>query len=224
MTLAVILAVSSLLGGIASSGQLPDRSFFRLQGQQSSDSKPAQTESKGQEQTSPESPPKEPASKEEPAQTPTEQQPGKPEGEPGKPSVEKPAEEAPAPAPGKSENAPPAARKPKHKKRPAKPQSGPKKIIVREGSTAEPTTQLTPGMPHDEATHSRQTTTWLLSSTQDNLQRAATRTLSSNQQGMVEQIKLFVDQANAALKEGDIQRSHNLAMKAHLLSTDLLKH
>ena len=32
---------------------------------------------------------------------------------------------------------------------------------------------------------------------------------------MVEQIKLFVDQANAALKEGDIQRSHNLAMKAH---------
>jgi hypothetical protein len=78
-------------------------------------------------------------------------------------------------------------------------------------------------MSQDQARRSRQTTDQLLSSSQENLKRASARTLNSSQQATVEQIKVFIDQANAALKVGDFQRGHNFAMKAHALSEDLLK-
>lgn len=102
--------------------------------------------------------------------------------------------------------------------------SGPKKVVVREGGAADPATTLTPGMPNDQANYSRQTTSQVLSSTENNLKQASARTLNSNQAAMVEQIKTFMDQANAAVNKGDFQRGHNLAVKAYLLSNDLLKH
>ncbi|HYL15213.1 MAG TPA: hypothetical protein VEV41_19400 [Terriglobales bacterium] len=95
---------------------------------------------------------------------------------------------------------------------------------MRNGGTSEPTSQLTPGVSGDQATHSRQTITQLLASTEENLKRTAGRTLTPNEQAMVEQIRTFMSQADAALKVGDLQRGHNLATKAHLLSDDLLQH
>lgn len=96
--------------------------------------------------------------------------------------------------------------------------------MVREGSTPEPNSQLTPGMSEEQASHSRQTTSQLLSTTEANLRRASERQLRADQQATVEQIRKFMEQANAAVKAGDLQRGHNLAMKAHLLSDDLVKH
>ncbi|MBV9483726.1 MAG: hypothetical protein JO249_23680, partial [Acidobacteria bacterium] len=46
----------------------------------------------------------------------------------------------------------------------------------------------------------------------------------SNEEETVSQVKLFIEQANEAMKAGDLDRGHNLAMKAHLLSEDLVKH
>jgi hypothetical protein len=225
MTLAVMLALGSLLGSSTAFAEPLLLSSPRIQEQQSSDTKPPAQAPPAQDQTPqpPETKP-EPPKEAPPAAQPEQpaQEPGNAGGKEGPPAVEKPAEEAPAAT--RSEAAQPSSPKAKHKKPRAKPSSGPRKVIVRDGSTAEPTTQLTPGMPHDQVPHSRQTTTWLLSSTQDNLKRASARTLSSNQQATVEQIKMFIDQANSAMKEGDFQRGHNLAMKAHLLSADLLKH
>lgn len=225
MTLAVILAVGSLLGSsIAGAEPLP-LAEARIQEQQSSDSKPPAQAPQAQDQSSPESERKQPPTKEAgPAQQPAEPPAlsAGPETQEKVPSAEKTAEQPPSAEKSGAAKAP--GRKAKHKKNGVKPSSGPKKTVVRDGGTAEPTAQLTPGMPQDQATHSQQTTTWLLSSTEANLKRAAVRRLSSNQQATVQQIKIFMDQANAAMKDGDFQRSHNLAMKAHLLSDDLLKH
>jgi hypothetical protein len=64
----------------------------------------------------------------------------------------------------------------------------------------------------------------LLAATDANLKQASTRSLNSNQVETVNQIKLFMVQANAAMKAGELDRGHNLAVKAHLLSDDLVKH
>ena len=98
------------------------------------------------------------------------------------------------------------------------------KIIVREGGTTEASALLAPGMPGAQASHQRQNATQLLASTDGNLKRISGRQLNSNQQAMVDQIHSFMQQAKDAIKEGDLQRGHNLAMKAHLLSDELLKH
>jgi hypothetical protein len=221
MTLAIVLTLGSLLAGTSgAAGSLPWPTS--LQEQQSNTAKaPAQAQDQGpQQQENKQEPPQAAPSQE--AEKPALPEAGNAQTNQNPPSAEKPAEE---PAAGtKPDEAQTPAPKGKRKKMPAKPTSGPKKIVVRDGGTAEPTTQLTPGMPHDQVTHSRQTTTWLLSSTQDNLKRASARLLNTSQQATVQQIKLFVDQANAAMKQGDFQRGHNLAMKAHLLSDDLLKH
>lgn len=98
------------------------------------------------------------------------------------------------------------------------------KIIVREGGTTEASALLAPGMPGAQASHQRQNATQLLASTDGNLKRISGRQLNSNQQAMLDQIHSFMQQAKDAIKEGDLQRGHNLAMKAHLLSDELLKH
>jgi hypothetical protein len=40
---------------------------------------------------------------------------------------------------------------------------------------------------------------------------------------MVSQIKQFMEQSKTAADAGDLDRAHNLALKAHLLSDELLK-
>ena len=98
-----------------------------------------------------------------------------------------------------------------------------KKTVVRKGSTSDPTAVLTPGAT-TETNYSRQTTADLLAATDANLKQAKSRSLNPNQVETVNQIQLFVERANAAMKEGDLDRGHNLALKANLLSDDLVKH
>jgi len=84
------------------------------------------------------------------------------------------------------------------------------------------TAQIVPGLPHDEAMHSRFTTEQLLLSTDQNL-AGLRRALSPSEQDMVAQIRLFMQQSRAAIGEGDLVRARNLALKAHLLSDDLVQ-
>jgi hypothetical protein len=139
----------------------------------------------------------------------------------------KPGEVAPAAKPEGTAPAKPAKttkhKSKKHKSTSGK-SSGPKKVIVRDGGTGEAFSQLAPDMSTEEASHARETTSQLLSSTESNLQRASTRALNQDQQATVEQIRTFIGQSNAAVKAGDLQRGHNLALKALLLSNDLVKH
>lgn len=100
----------------------------------------------------------------------------------------------------------------------------PGKVVVEEGGASEaPPQAISSGMDQNEAAHERQATEQLLQSTDTNL-KALNRTLSSDEQAMVEQIKSYVTQSRAAINDGDLVRANNLALKAHLLSDALVKH
>jgi hypothetical protein len=62
----------------------------------------------------------------------------------------------------------------------------------------------------------------LLDSTEQNL-RNLTRSLSTDEQNAVRDIKSYVTQARSALKDQDFELAHNLALKAHQLLDSLLK-
>jgi hypothetical protein len=131
-----------------------------------------------------------------------------------------------SPAPAKKEN--PSTthkRRPTSRKHLPPPNVGPPhKILIRQGSTPEPTVQIVPGMPQSQASHQRQNTEQLLASTETNLQQIAGRNLNTTQQETVGQIRNYIVGAHSALKDGDTQRAHRLADKAQQLSDDLVKH
>jgi hypothetical protein len=105
----------------------------------------------------------------------------------------------------------------------AQPGSTPSKTVVREGSTTDPLIQISPSATEEEASHERQNTDQLLASTDANLKKVSGRQLNSSQQDMVNQIRNYIEQAKAASDARDLQRAHNLAFKAHLLSDELAK-
>jgi hypothetical protein len=240
MTLALILGLWALLA--PTSPSYP--SFAQAQtSQQAPDANSQQTPAKEQQQPPQETKPQEkPEQQQPPAESkPQEPSEAQPQAQPPQRQPEQPAptptnpapaqqtpEAAPEKPPEEKPAAAPPARKGKRKKSatkkdPPQANSEPKKVVVRNGGAPEPTSQLTPGMSRDQASRSRQTIVRLLASTEENLKRTSGRSLTQNQQAMVDQIRAFITQAHAALKVGDLQRGHNLAVKAHLLSDDLLR-
>ena len=95
--------------------------------------------------------------------------------------------------------------------------------MVRNGSAAEPAVQLAPDVSQQQASSQRQGTTQLLASTDESLKKLSGRQLASNQQEMVQQIRKYMEQAKAASDAGDLDRAHNLAVKANLLAQELAK-
>jgi hypothetical protein len=130
--------------------------------------------------------------------------------------------------PGTS-TAPPAKPVPKKhrpRKKPVTPPAtdGPTKVIVNNGGAPDPTVQLSPGVSPEAASRQRQSTNLLLSTTESNLKTAAGRQLNPSQQDTVTQIREYMKQAKTSADAGDLQRAHNLAFKAKLLSDELAKH
>ncbi len=103
------------------------------------------------------------------------------------------------------------------------PASTPPRIVVSEGGAPANNGQISAGMPHDEAVQHQQTTTQLLEATEANLRTVTRRSLKADEQDMVEQIRNYMQQSRNASAETDLVRAHNLALKAHLLSDELVK-
>lgn len=97
-----------------------------------------------------------------------------------------------------------------------------KKVIVKDGGSDEPAVQLKGDTPRAKASNDLLNTEQLRLVTEDNLKKIAGRQLTANQQEMVNQIKQFMDQSKHAVADGDLERGHNLAMKARLLSDELV--
>ena len=95
-------------------------------------------------------------------------------------------------------------------------------MVVKNGGSPEPTVQLKGGTA-EEASHQRSTTEQLVIATNDNLGKIEGRQLNPSQKEMVSQINHFLEQSRAAVAAGDLERGRNLAMKAHLLSDELIK-
>jgi hypothetical protein len=98
----------------------------------------------------------------------------------------------------------------------------PPRKVVRNGGSEEPTVQLTGGTSAEQAVHQR-STDQLTVATKENLKKIAGRQLNPSQQELVSQIKQFMEQSKTAVAAGDLERGHKLALKAHLLSDELVK-
>jgi hypothetical protein len=81
---------------------------------------------------------------------------------------------------------------------------------------------ISPTMAHSDEVHHRLTTAQLIQSTEDNLKNLV-RGLSDDDKAVVEQIKNYLAQSRTATSENDLVRAHNLALKAHLLSDELVR-
>jgi hypothetical protein len=102
--------------------------------------------------------------------------------------------------------------------------SGPTKTVVRNGGTADTTVNLSPGLSPQQASHQIESTNQLLATSDANLKKIAGRQLSANQQDTVKQIKSYMEQARTAANRGDGRHAYNLAVKANLLSAELVGH
>jgi hypothetical protein len=98
----------------------------------------------------------------------------------------------------------------------------PPKKVIHNGGSEEPTIQLIGGTPAEQASNQR-STEQLTAATEENLKKIAERKLTPSQQEMVNQVKQFMEQSKTAVAAGNLERGHNLARKAQLLSEELLK-
>jgi hypothetical protein len=101
---------------------------------------------------------------------------------------------------------------------------GPAKVVVPNGSTTDPKVQLAPGLSQQQASRQRHKINQLLAACTASLKKLSGRQLNPSQQDVVGQIRMYVEQARAALASGDLQRAENLATKANLLADNLAKH
>jgi len=158
-----------------------------------------------------------------------------------------PAETQIIPAPPEPEKTETVVEKPKPKKKPSAKKPAPpptatqgqqpsqaasgtpaptetSKLIIQEGGGPNAQGQLAAGAGLEESSpRSKQTTEQLLQSAQANL-NSINRPLSPEEQAMVAQIKDYMAQSRKATKDSDTVRAHNLALKARLLSDELVKH
>lgn len=125
----------------------------------------------------------------------------------------------------------PASTKPRSPRRPAARAAAPAaetsqpatKAVVENGSApAEPPPAISTRMSQDQATNTRQQTANLLDQTEANLKKL-NRELNEQEKAMVQQIRTYVTDSRAATAAGDLVRAQTLALKAHLLSQELVK-
>lgn len=98
----------------------------------------------------------------------------------------------------------------------------PRTVVKPEGAEPTPTPGPISPNPSQGVQHDQAATEQLLQTTESSL-TGIKRQLSRDEEAMVSQIKDFVGQSRQAIKENDLERAHNLALKAHLLADDLVK-
>jgi hypothetical protein len=117
-----------------------------------------------------------------------------------------------------------AASKSQHKGNSAAPADAPDTVVVPNGGAGDPKVQLSPEVPRQQVKSQRKNVDQLLASTDANLKALSARQLNSDQQDMVRQIRMYMEQAKQAAAASDLQRAHNLALKASLLADEMVKH
>jgi hypothetical protein len=100
----------------------------------------------------------------------------------------------------------------------------PKKVIPADRTELPPPAggQISLGPTRADATDGQTSTEQLLQSTEQNL-NGIKRQLSKEEEAIRTQIKEFINQSHKATTENDPARAHNFALKARLLSDELVK-
>jgi hypothetical protein len=99
--------------------------------------------------------------------------------------------------------------------------TGPSKTVVRNGSTPEPSVAISPDVSDQETVRKLNSADRLLASADANLKQLAGRQLTTSQEDTVKQIRVYMEQARTAERNGEVQRAYTLANKANLLAADL---
>jgi hypothetical protein len=100
----------------------------------------------------------------------------------------------------------------------------PPRIVIQQGGANDPPSNasVTPLLAHDDTAHNQASTAQLMDSTEANL-GTIKRQLSADEQSIVLQVRDYMKQSKQATTDGDLLRARNLALKAHLLSDELVK-
>ena len=144
-----------------------------------------------------------------------------------------PAPPPPAPKPEISEDEQQTKPAQHHKKKPASPPATTSSTSTPPSNTtiaaarppanpARPDPAINADVPSAELSQQKQTTAQLLEETEKAL-GTLNRSLSHDEEGIVNQIRSYIGQSRSATKDGDYERAYNLATKAHLLSDALHK-
>lgn len=96
----------------------------------------------------------------------------------------------------------------------------PPKVVIQEGGTNSTTPQVSSGQKENNG--NQPTTEQLLKGAEENL-RNLKRDLSDNEKSTKNQILDYIAQSRKATEEADPVRAHTLALKARLLSDELVK-
>jgi outer membrane biosynthesis protein TonB len=150
-----------------------------------------------------------------------------------KPAEQQPPEAQPAATPADQSKAGEKTAdkaKPKHPRHSAAKKPGEKSEVAhnnppRKVIPAEPAPtpqQISPGPTPADGGNSQASTDQLLQGAEANL-NGITRTLSKDEEAMRAQIREFIKQSRTATTENDPARAHTLALKARLLSDELVK-
>lgn len=97
------------------------------------------------------------------------------------------------------------------------------KVVIQEGAGNAGSGQAPNGAGKDNSGSIDASTQQLLKNTEDNLHTIENRNLSPDEESTKTQILDYVKQSKEATKGGDNVRAHNLALKARLLSDELVK-
>ena len=103
-------------------------------------------------------------------------------------------------------------------------QTGPPKKVVPNGGTEDAAVDLSPRRNQEQSLQQSENTKQLLAASDLNLNKISGRQLTPTQQDTVKQIKSYMEQSRNARDDGDVQRAYNLALKANLLSAELVGH
>jgi hypothetical protein len=138
-----------------------------------------------------------------------------------------PAPTTPPPAATVSEEPPPEVETPMPPLVPAKRPAAPRRPVSTESADSAPTKpaapQLSPQLSPRDLEATKKNTTANIMTAEQNLQLSNGRQLSAAQKDLAEKIKGFLSQSHEAIRADDWVRAQNLAEKARVLSTELVK-
>lgn len=107
---------------------------------------------------------------------------------------------------------------------PAKPaQKPPTRVIVEDDEPVKTAPPLSASVSGSATSQQRRATEHLIQAAEINL-KELNRTLTPEEETFVRRVRSFITQSRAASEQGDLERAYNLALKAQLLSDELLKH
>jgi len=138
-----------------------------------------------------------------------------------------PAPTTPPPGPAVTEEPPPEVESPMPPPVPGKRPAAPRRPAPTESADSTPAKpaapQISPQLSPRDLESTKKNTTGNIMTAEQNLQLSNGRQLSAAQKDLAEKIKGFLSQSHEAIRSDDWVRAQNLAEKARVLSTDLVK-